>query len=172
METFAESRSRNAVIKRMIEIGLIADRSEILPSKRKRAAKSGGRGQSDEESASESDASDVPQTRPVQITKKKAKTPKERPNASVRAMPQKTRLDATGIRQILSELEEELKENFEWIQESLNDAAEDAEDPSEDPDDGVPLVPFSAAQREAFENESFKKLLVALGFQEPLKDMV
>lgn len=174
METFAESRSRNAVIKRMIEIGLIADRSEILPSKRKRAAKSGGARESDEESAPESDASDVPQTRPVKITKKKvkAKTPKEKPNGSVRAMPQKTRLDATGIRQILSELGEEFKENFEWIQESLTDAAEDAEDPSDDPDDGVPLVPFSAAQREAFDSETFKRLLVALGFQEPLKDMV
>lgn len=175
METFARDRSRNAVIKRMIELGLIADRSEILPSKRKRAMKSGGQGDSDnDESGPESDESSIIDIRPVKIIRKKVKAnvPKENTNRSVRSMPTKTRLDVNNIKNILNELGESFKENLNWIQESLEDAAEDAEDPSDDPDDGVPLVPFSAVQREAFDNDAFKQLLIALGFQEPIRDMV
>lgn len=174
METFARDRSRNAVIKRMIELGLIADRSEILPSKRKRA-KSGGQENSDnDESGTESDESGIPDSRPVKIIRKKVKptVSKENTNRSIRSMPTKAKIDVSNIKNILNELGENFIESLNWIQESLNDAAEDAEDPSDDPDDGVPLVPFTAVQREAFDNDVFKKLLIALGFQEPIKDMV
>lgn len=37
---------------------------------------------------------------------------------------------------------------------------------------GIPLVPFLVAQKEAFENAKFKELLIALGMQEPVKEMV
>lgn len=176
MEAFSASRSRNAVIKRMIELGLIADRSEILPSKRKRVLKSAGQGDSDGESGTDSDSSEVKDTRPVKIIRKnvkpKAKAASEKSNRSVRAMPTKSKLNVSNIKSVLNELGDGFKECLDWIQESLEDAAEDAEDPSDDPDDGVPLVPFSAVQREAFDSEVFKRLLIALGFQEPIKDMV
>lgn len=178
MEEFAATRSRNSVIKRMIEIDLIADRSEILPSKRKRAAKSAGGHTDDNESANDSDSdsdNEIADLRPVKITKKIIKLKekkKERVNKSIREMPKKSSLNVAEIRRLIGELDDEVKTALEWIQESLTDAAEDAEDPSEDPDDGVPLVPFTAVQRAAFDSEPFKQLMLAFGFQEPLKEMV
>lgn len=180
MEEFAATRSRNVVIRRMINLGLIADRSEILPTKRKKSKKSMGRNSdedenSDSDNGTESDSSNSNhQSRPVKITIKKVSSKKGKP--TVRAAPVKkiikSPLNVTEIQRIISEMDENLKETFEWIQESLTDAAEDFEEVSDNLDDGVPLVPFTAYQREAFENDKFKALLIALGFQEPIKEMV
>lgn len=169
MEAFVDTRSRNVVIKRMIQLGLIADRSEILPSKRRKALKSAQTPNSDESSDD-----DIAESRPVKITIKNVKTKKAtKPNpiATVRKV-NTIPLNVSAVQQLISELDENIKENLEWIQESLHDASEDAEDASEDPDDGVPLVPFTASQREAFENEKFKEFLLALGFQKPISQMV
>lgn len=179
MEEFSDTRSRNIVIKRMIHLGLIADRSEILPSRRRKAKKSaGGDGSgSDEDDDDDSDGnSDSDSEAPapnIKVTVKNVKRKKEAAIAkpSKRSVP-KIAMDIAEVRRLTAALSDDEKENLEWLQESLNDAADDAEDVSEDPDDGVPLVPFSAAQRESFENEMFIALLKALGFQEPVKDMV
>lgn len=59
MESFVDKRSKNATIKRMIELGLIAERSEILPSKRKKSRKSQANTEGDSDgSGSESSDSD------------------------------------------------------------------------------------------------------------------
>lgn len=183
MDEFVDTRSRNAVIKRMIELGLIAERSEILPSKRKKSSgKSQAAQRSDDESGSDddgdSDDSDSVDTRKVKVTVKnvrskatqKAKPVKpEAPRKSAKAS-----LDVANLRRIVGELNDSAKEHLEWIQESLNDAAEDAEDvdDEEDTSDGVPLVPFLQAQKEAFQNEKFMALLRALGIQKPAEGMV
>lgn len=144
MEEFFDTRSRNAVIKRMVEIGLIAERSEILPSKRKKSsgAKSQPANRSDDESGSDgdgdSDDSDATDKRTVKVTVKNVRskaTTKAKP-----AKPDATRksakpsLDVAKLRRIAAELDASVKEHLEWVQESLNDAAEDAEDVDDDED--------------------------------------
>lgn len=179
MAEFSETRSRNIVIKRMIHLGIIADRSEILPARRRKSKKSAAAG-SDDDDGSESDGdssasdSETPATN-VKVTIKNVKR-KNSGNGNTKAAAPKQiantiPLDLAEIQRLIGALEGNDKDNLDWIQESLNDAAEDVED-SSDPDDGVPLVPFTAKQRESFENQTFKDLLKALGFQEPVKEMV
>lgn len=181
METFVDKRSKNATIKRMIELGLIAERSEILPSKRKRSRKSqpneeGNSSGSGSDSNDSDDDDDALDSRPVKVTikttkKPNAKTskPKQQPK---RDLP-KIMLNASEIKSQITEIDDDLKTHFDWLKESLNDAAEDADDGDlSDPSDGVPLVPFSMTQKEALANPQFKKLLQILGFQEPIKEMV
>lgn len=186
MHVFVDKRSKNAIIKRMIELGLIAERSEILPSKRKRARKSqsntegdgsGSGSGSDSEASDDSDNSDMHDSRPVRVTIKTTKKAKEKPSTSKqqpgRQLP-KIMINAAEIKRQVAEMDENLKVHFGWIQESLNDAAEDVDenDESSDPSDAVPIVPFSMAQKEALESVQLKKLFHALGLQEPVLGMV
>lgn len=186
MEEFSDTRTRNAVIKRMLELALIADRSEVMPSKRRKSKKSaGGRednhseGDDDDDDdgdqsgdGSDSDEEEAPRAK-IKVTVKNVKGKKQAVAAKpVKRSAPKIAMDVTEVQRLMATLNDDDKENLEWLQESLNDAAEDAEDASEDPDDGVPLVPFTAKQREAFENDVFIDLLKALGIQEPVKDMV
>ncbi|XP_055324474.1 protein timeless homolog [Sitodiplosis mosellana] len=177
METFVDKRSKNATIKRMIELGLIAERSEILPTKRKRSRQSqpNGEGDGSGSDSSDSDEDDEHDSRPVRVTimntkkQEKASKPKQQPT---RELP-KIMLNVIEIQSQIAAIDDSLKTHFDWLQESLNDAAEDADDTDDlsDPSDGVPLVPFSMTQKEAMENPQFKKLLQSLGLQEPLKEM-
>lgn len=142
MEEFVDTRSRNAVIKRMLELGLIGDRSEILPSKRKKSQKSRPISRSDNESGSDdgdSDDSDAVDTRKVKVTVKnvrskasangKAASKTEAPRKSAKAS-----LNVASVRRMADELDGDAKEHLEWIQESLIDAAEDADEVDDDAD--------------------------------------
>lgn len=136
MEVFSQQdRSQNNLINRMMQIGLIANRSEILPDKPKksRAPKSSGQG-----------GKKVP---------KKAKTTNKK-------------LNVKKIKELLTEIEENLKNGLEWLIESFNDAAVDFEEVSEDPEDCIPLVPISAPQHDAIDNPQFQSLLQEIGVQE------
>lgn len=185
MESFVENRSRNAVIKRMIELGLIAERSEILPSKRKKSNKNKTSIESENESSDndsdDSDDSTTPDTRKVNVTvrttKKTIKKSKEmalkQKQATSRSLNEIT-INVADVQRRINEIDESMKIHFAWVQESLNDAAEDADDIDDlsDPSDGVPIVPFSMSQKEAIENIQFKEILLGLGLQEPIKEMV
>lgn len=176
MEEFSVSRSRNAVIKRMIQLGLIANRSEILPSKRRKSRLGKEAENTESDQSDESDGSDVPESRNVKITVKNVrKKPKAATALPVQAKLKKTKvmLNVNEVKQIIDMIDDKTKENFEWLRESLNDAAEDAttEDDIDEHEDGVPLVPFTVAQRDALSNNEFKQLLRALGLQEPIKQM-
>lgn len=147
MEVFNKKRSKKAVVKRMVQLGLVADESEILPAKKPRAQK---KGEEHRDSSSESDNSssddDVPAARP----------------------PKKTfALNNRATQSLRTELEESQKEAIDWIIESLKEAAEDFEEPSDDPDDAIPIVPFTEYQKAALENEQFKKLLESVNLQAP-----
>lgn len=147
MEVFNKKRSKKAVVKRMVQLGLVADESEILPAKKPRERKTG---EERRESSSESDGSssedDGPTARP----------------------PNKTfALNNRATQGLRIELEESLKEAIDWIVESLKEAAEDFEAPSEDPDDAIPIVPFTEYQKTAMEDEQFKKLLESVNLQAP-----
>lgn len=168
METYSGSRSQNAVIKRMVEIGLIAERAEILPKNRRKEMAMAGLNEDDYEE--DDDENMNRDNRPVKIVKSREnysrdKRPKKMTNLS-------STLNIIEVRKCMKDLTDDLRESIEWICESLNDAAEDAEEYSEDPDDGVPLVPFSSKQRDALEVESFQKLLLALSLYAPVQDVV
>lgn len=185
MGSFVDSRSRNSVIKRMIELGLIAERSEILPSKRKKSNKSrpsnGSVNESSDSDSNDSDESDENDTRTVRLTiktaqnSKKSKKLKQKQASTARKRLNDIRINVAEVQRQIDDMDDDLKQHFDWLKESLNDAAEDAasdDDEDDDPNDGVPIVPYSMAQKDALENPQFKNLLLGLGLHEPIAEMV
>lgn len=180
MEVYTGTKSRNAVIKRMIEIGLIADRTEVL---QKRGRKTGMAEHNFDDNDDDADANDDDDEaevdentnqdrRPIKIVNRRKISSKNKTHTEVSTPKPKLTMNILEVQKCMKELTDELRENIEWICESLFDAAEDAEECSEDPDDGVPLVPFSSKQRDAMETETFQKFLLALGLQAPAQNMV
>jgi timeless len=148
VEEFKDVKSKPAIIKRMIELGLIADKSEILPSRRKKGKKSNA-ADSDEDEDSDDD-------RPGRGPTEKRKIPK-------------VSINNKKIKSILSEIEESMKESIEWLIDCLKEASEDYEEPDEeDPDNGIPLVAIMESQREALEHDQFKQLLESMGLMAPI----
>lgn len=180
MEVFTGTKSRNAVIKRMIEIGLIAERAEILQKNRRKSKATTEQyfeGDDDDDEDHDVDHDDDEHSdrdeRPIKIVNWRKNSPKNTIHTkAARINSPKFALNIIKVRESMKELTDDLRENLEWICESLNDAAEDADDCSEDPDDGVPLVPFSSKQRDALEVETFQKFLLALGLQAPAQNTV
>lgn len=139
MQHFDKKRSKKAIIKRMIQLGLILDESEILPAKKgqKHAQENGY-----SSSSSENDY-DGPQEARYQRNVTKMSSSRYKFNEHEIS---KTRI----------ELEESLKEAIEWIIEALNEAAEDFEEPSDELSDAIPLVPVQQSQKLALENPQFQ----------------
>lgn len=141
METMALFKSQNAVVNRMITLGLIADRSEIVTRKRKSKAKKPKKGQEEGEYfGSNSEESEE--------ESKKRETGK---------------FNAKQARIILNEIEDSHKEAIDWLIESLTDALEDLDDL----EDGIALVPLNENQMEALNNEVFTRFMLNLGLQTP-----
>ncbi|XP_058811331.1 protein timeless homolog [Topomyia yanbarensis] len=166
-EEFEGVRSKQAIVKRMITIGLIADKSEVKPPKKSRSKKANHEGSSNDESAMESESDrdeDIP-TKPSKTGK--ALQSNHKAMGKQKRLPEKVSLCTKRIRSILAEVEESMKEAIEWLAESFSEACDDYEESSEDPDDGVPLVPIMQSQREALENTQFKDLLMQLGVTAP-----
>lgn len=156
----------------MIALGLIADRSEILPPKPKKSnkkSKSGGR--SDDDDANSSDESDDEADRAKTNRPKKQTKPKKTTKPAKKPIV-KVPFKLNHLRTLLSELNDSLKLVLPWLQESLSDAAEDMEETANDDDNGVPLVPFTMDQSNAMDDENFKFFLTALGIQPPVEQMV
>lgn len=168
-----EGRSKNAIVKRMIALGLIADRSEILPKKVKKSNKNtkskARNGDSDTES--NDDSSD---DRTDRITAKRQKNSSKPKKAKIPSKRSAVRVPfkLDHLKSLLSELDDKLKSVLPWLQESLSDAAEDMEETPSDEDNGIPLVPFTIDQSNAMDDENFKFFLTALGIQPPIEQMV
>lgn len=148
MEVFNKKRSKKAVVKRMVQLGIVADETEILPARKQKKRKEEQRGRSGS-SSSASDSDEDRQASPQRQTIKHY---------------QLSQREANVLR---NELEESMREAIDWVIESFNEAADDFEEPSEDPDDAIPIVPFSESQKAAMENPQFKKLLASVNLQEP-----
>lgn len=165
---FDGTRSKQSIVKRMLSLGLIADKSEVKPPRKSRSKKKPAEGgdpmSSDGGLTSDSDDDvDVNRlTRPTNSISSKAKAKRKPPAASS--------LNFRRLRTIMSEIEESMKEAIEWLTESFTEACADYEEDSEDPDDGVPVVPVMQAQREALENPQFKELLKELGLEAPAEN--
>lgn len=140
MEVFDKKRSKKAVVKRMVQLGLIADEFEIMPMREKNGKK--GFEKQHDSSSSEEDYFDGP--REARYQRNFTDTSMSRYEVNDR--------EITSIR---IELEEALKEAIEWIIESLNEAAEDFEEPSDELSDAIPLVPVLQSQKFALENPQF-----------------
>lgn len=147
----------------MIQTGLIASKDEILPSKRKRSTKKSRNTDSDNEeefvNIENADMADRPN--------------KNIPKKSKKSITSTKSINLEALRMKLANFDENLQPVLQWLEQSLNDAAEDLEDedPSDDPDDCVPLVPFTAVQRSAFDSPDFQELLKDLGFQPPASEV-
>jgi timeless len=159
MEVFKGKRSKHVVVRRMVQLGLVADESEIMPAKMRRGknnrenSENYQNDENDENSQSSDSNDDEPQRPTTNRTSNHA-------------------FNYATSQRLKNELEESLKEAIEWIIESLNEAAEDFEGPSDDASDAIPLVPFIEAQKSALENEQFVELLRGIGMVEPVGNEV
>lgn len=170
-----DGRSKDAIIKRMISLGLIADRSEILPRKAKKSnkkTKSSDRSDDDDSNDDSSDDDDGPVRVQNKRPKKPSKSKKVADGKSNKKSVVKVPFKLNHLKTLLTELNDSLKSVLPWLQESLNDAAEDMEETPDDSDNGVPLVPFTSDQSNAMDDENFKYFLTALGIQPPIEQMV
>lgn len=155
----------------MIALNLIADSSEILPRKAKKASKKTKSSALSDDDDSNDDSSDDEADRVQSKRPKKQTKPKKATGQSKKSVV-KVPFKLNHLKTLLSELNDSLKLVLPWLQESLSDAAEDMEDVPSDTDNGVPLVPFTADQNNAMDDENFKYFLTALGIQPPVEQMV
>lgn len=159
MDTFSLYKSKNMVVKRMLQLGLIAEKSEIVPRKPRgpRTKKKSGVASDDE---SDSDSSDDDQRQ--NVGKKTSSGQKNKPKQN------RVTLDVASAKRLLSEIEDSQREAIEWLIESFSDAMEDMEYPLDDDDEtGVPIVPVMDNQIQAINNDEFKRLMESLGLNSP-----
>ncbi|XP_001998905.3 protein timeless homolog [Drosophila mojavensis] len=167
VDAFGERRNKQQILKRMVQLHLIADKSEVLPAKaskgKRKQAKMQEDSNSDEESEQEQEQEDYMEepTFGEPLSRPKAKS-KSKPRVRVR-----TPLDVGTVRALIAQVDAEA---LDWLRECLEDASEDAEEAGED-DDGVPLLPLLDSQKAAMEQADFQKVLVALGMQPPIVGM-
>ncbi|KAL7020730.1 hypothetical protein ACKWTF_011627 [Chironomus riparius] len=161
MEVFKGKRSKKAIVKRMIQLHLIADETEILPPKksRKKNHEDGdSERQSESDERSESDESDNDDNNSRIGRNSQQSMSVSRSNYQI------SQRDVTNYR---IELEESLKEAIEWIIESLKEAAEDFEEVSDEISDAIPIVPYTESQKMALDNPQFQGLLRSINLIEP-----
>ncbi|KNC23795.1 hypothetical protein FF38_01292 [Lucilia cuprina] len=173
LDEFAERRNKQAIIKRMLQLHIIADKSEILPQKpRKRKSKK--QMENGEEEGREHDEYEFMEEPTFDGTDRPSTSRQSKPKKPVKAKARKivrTPLDVGTVRALLGQIDaEKYQEAIDWLKECLDDAADDTDEPAEE-DDGVPLVPLQELQKEAMEDGDFKKVLVALGIQPPVFGM-
>ncbi|KAH8385954.1 hypothetical protein KR200_008204 [Drosophila serrata] len=166
VKEFEERRSKQQIIKRMLQVHLIADKSEILPPKTaKGRSKAKAKAYDLEKSNDGYDFMEEPMPKEDGY-RKPTKKPKAKKRQVVR-----TPLDVGTVRALVSQVDaEKYQSAVEWLQESLQDASEDTEEPAEE-DDGIPLLPLMQDQKDAMEDGDFQKVLVALGMQPPIAGM-
>lgn len=160
MEVFDKKRSKKSVAKRMVQLGLIADESEILATKSKKNSKAKRSEHSEHERSENETSSDDDSEVEMNFSTKQRREVSRKLGASF----QIKQKEAMSLR---NEVEETFREGIEWIIESLNEAAEDFEEVSDELDDAIPIVPLSESHKEALENPQFQKLLTSLNLIEP-----
>ncbi|XP_030370378.1 protein timeless homolog [Scaptodrosophila lebanonensis] len=163
---FGIRRSKQQIIKRMIQLHLIADKSEIMPPKRNKRQSKKQKSQEDDD-GSDAEFMEEPVFGAVRKPTKPSKGPKKaKPRKIVR-----TPLDIGTVRALISQVDaEHYQAALDWLQECLEEASEDCEEAAEE-DDGVPLLPLLDVQKDAMELGAFQKVLVALGIQPPIAGM-
>ncbi|EDW97197.2 protein timeless homolog [Drosophila yakuba] len=164
---FGERRTKQQIIKRMLQIHLIADKSEILPAKKGR-----GKGKSKKEQPEmEGEGDEYDFAEEPMFEEQGYKKPKAKPKKAQKRHVVRTPLHVGTIKALIGQVDSEKYQSaIEWLQECLQDASEDTEEATED-DDGVPLLPLMQDQKDAMEDADFQKVLVSLGMQPPISGM-
>uniref|UniRef100_A0A182MAX0 Timeless N-terminal domain-containing protein n=1 Tax=Anopheles culicifacies TaxID=139723 RepID=A0A182MAX0_9DIPT len=153
-EGFEKKFTKPAIARRMVSLGLIADVSEIMPSKRNKERRgseeedNSDRSQSDEDSGEEE--SDQEPAKGIQ------------------------HLNEHDVQKHLKALSSDMKEAVQWIITCFEDVLslyEDS-DPSEDTEGGIPIVPIAPHQTAALKTTEFKRLLRSLGVMDSGKQFM
>jgi timeless len=154
MKVFSKKRNKKTVINRMIQLGLIADKSEIMPANEMRE---NGRSDSSDNDSSDDEDNNRDYSKDAKYTR----------NHSMSHSKSNYTINNRDITNYRMELEESLKEAFEWIIESLKEAMDDFEEPSDEISDAIPLVPINESQKQALENPQFQNLLKSINLIQP-----
>ncbi|XP_038223054.1 protein timeless homolog [Zerene cesonia] len=163
MARMPRKRQKRSFIDRLLELGLIQDKKQCR-KKRQRKEKSGPRDDTEDESKesnSESDTSRSPS--PVKIKpKKKVREEKKRNRKRVD-------MSAKEIAILMVKAVDNGQTGaLTWLAENLEEVALDQEAEGYDPSsEGIPLVPISRDAVEAMDDNSFQKVLRAVGVMPP-----
>ncbi|XP_050343206.1 protein timeless homolog [Nymphalis io] len=165
-------RSKRSFVDRLLELGLVQDKSQCRKRRQRNAKSAGDDGDKSNESSSESEHSSSdgddnvrPQTAAVNVKHKKPlKKRAENKKKSARV-----ELSASEIAKLLIEaVDSGLTEALKWLAENLEEVALDQEAEGFDPtSEGTPLVPISSESVEAMDNPLFMKVLKSVGIAPP-----
>nr|XP_054752328.1 protein timeless homolog [Lytechinus pictus] len=175
IQNMSEPKSKQAVAKKILDLGLVQDRSQLY-KKRARKADGGGtkrrrrrrrHGDDDEDVPEEDDVyaeglQDFPDEDLLPTTddsssdddKEESEEEGEEDDEEVPLEDIITKLQRKG-----------LTEQIRWIQEGLRRTAEDREESGDN--QAIPIVPLSEESGTAMRNKSFQKFLKKIGLSEP-----
>lgn len=177
-----ESKTQRMVVNRLSFLGCITGKAQVVPAKKrskKATTKNAAAEDEDEdefEFAQREDGTSFlrkkPKT-PKQSDKKAQSKKKQKKGSKPARKASKKTFNISTAQELIKQLTEQGQSDaLEWLKEAFEDVSEDLQDDDVDQDDAIPLVPITADQREAMENEEFKTLLREFGMQEPLEEMV
>ncbi|XP_046963189.1 protein timeless homolog [Vanessa cardui] len=163
-------RSKRSFVDRMLELGIVRDRSECRKRRQRKTKSSGGDKSHESSSESENSSSDDenesrPPLRTINVKPKKPSKKKEN-SKTKKAV---SELSASEIAKLLIQaVDSGLTEALKWLAENLEEVALDQEAEGFDPEsEGTPLVPISSESVEAMDNPLFVKVLKSIGIVPP-----
>ncbi|XP_058065592.1 protein timeless homolog [Anopheles bellator] len=139
-DAFEKTFTRQAIVKQMIGLGLIADETEVRPAKTVSShnlnQRHRGHDSSDGGTSEECDYE----------------------------FPVSTQLNVPLLEKKMKTMGSSMKQSIEWVVECLQDAVKDYQQPDDDEiNDGVPMIPIESYQSNALQDGNFKHFLRTLG---------
>ncbi|XP_049288882.1 protein timeless homolog [Anopheles funestus] len=158
-EGLGKKFTKPAIARRMVSIGLIADVSEIMPSKRKKERGVGSDEDDNNSNTSQNDEDSGEDDSEEEVER------------SVKGIP---KLNEPDVKKQLKALGSDMKEAVKWIIACFGDVLSMYEDsdPSEDTEGGIPIVPIEPHQTAALKKAEFKRLLRSLGVMDSGRQFV
>ncbi|XP_071489964.1 protein timeless homolog [Diadema antillarum] len=180
LEHMQEKRSRNKVMQKILELGLVQDRKELY-KKRRRKGDGGdgargrrrrrGRGDGDEDLDDEADEfADGLQEFPDDSEQEFTTSESDDHDDESEDDEEDSEKEDDGEERQLGEMVTKLQrkgyvEQIRWIQEGLRSTAGDREESDEN--QAVPVVPLGEDNDRAMRNKTFQKFLRRIGLSEP-----
>uniref|UniRef100_A0A182SGJ7 Timeless N-terminal domain-containing protein n=1 Tax=Anopheles maculatus TaxID=74869 RepID=A0A182SGJ7_9DIPT len=158
-EGFEKKFTKPAIARRMVSLGLIADVSEIMPTKRRNNERRNHSDDDDDDDGGSDNSSEDNEDSDEETGRRNVGGTQHLNEQDV-----KTHLKTLGI---------DMKEAVQWLITCFEDVLnlyEDS-DPSEDNDGGSPIVPIAPHQTAALKNTQFKRLLRSLGVMDTGKQV-
>ncbi|XP_053661191.1 protein timeless homolog [Anopheles marshallii] len=156
-EGFDKKFTKPAIARRMVSLRLIADVSEIMPTKRNKERRGSyeegnSNGSQSDEGSEEGEIDEEEETRGKGVQQ----------------------LNEHEVKKQLRALGTDMKEAVQWIITCFGDVLDlyEDSDPSEDSEGGIPIVPIAPHQTDALKNAEFKRLLRLLGVMDSGKQFM